>query len=159
MTTEEYNKCVDTYSDSVYRFALKTLRDEEAAKDVVQESYLRLWENRKNVIKSKEKSYLFTIAYRLTIDKIRYSKKFTDDKLLQNIRNNSGAEYDNTGEILLSALNELSPQQRNLILLRDYEGYSYKEIKEITGLSESQVKVYIFRTRLLLKKKLDNLVR
>ena len=44
--------------------------------------------------------------------------------------------------------------QRSVILLRDYEGYSYKEISELTGLSESQVKVYIYRGRLFLKEKI-----
>ena len=47
------------------------------------------------------------------------------------------------------------------MLLRDYEGYSYQEIAEIAGLSESQVKVYIFRARTALKKELksiDNLI-
>ncbi|MEA3444640.1 MAG: sigma factor-like helix-turn-helix DNA-binding protein, partial [Bacteroidota bacterium] len=41
--------------------------------------------------------------------------------------------------------------QRSVVVLRDYEGYSYKEIAEITELSESQVKVYIYRARLFLK--------
>ncbi len=46
---------------------------------------------------------------------------------------------------------QLPADQRSVILLRDYEGYSYREISEITGLSESQVKVYIFRARMFLK--------
>ena len=54
-------------------------------------------------------------------------------------------------EILENALAKLPEQQRQLILLRDYEGYSYNEIGEITGLNETQVKVYIFRARTVLK--------
>ena len=57
--------------------------------------------------------------------------------------------------------NVLPEIQRSLILLRDYEGYSYEEIGNITGLNESQVKVYIFRGRLALKNYLvsiENLV-
>lgn len=72
MTVAEYDKCVHTLSDNLYRFALKSLRDEELAKDIVQESFLRLWENREAVLDGKEKSYLFTIAYRLIIDQARY---------------------------------------------------------------------------------------
>ena len=61
MTVAEYEKCVQTLSDNLYRFALKSLRDEDQAKDIVQESFLRLWENREAVLDGKEKSYLFTI--------------------------------------------------------------------------------------------------
>jgi RNA polymerase sigma-70 factor (ECF subfamily) len=54
-------------------------------------------------------------------------------------------------EILNRGLSELSEIQRNVVLLRDYEGYSYQEIGEMTDLSEQQVKVYIFRARKFLK--------
>jgi len=52
---------------------------------------------------------------------------------------------------LNEALNKLPEIQRSVIMLRDYEGYDYNEIGEITGLNESQVKVYIFRARKFLK--------
>ena len=65
MTVAEYDKCVSQYSDNLYRFALKSLRSDDEAKDIVQESFLRLWENREAVLSGKEKSYLFTVAYRL----------------------------------------------------------------------------------------------
>jgi RNA polymerase sigma factor (sigma-70 family) len=55
---------------------------------------------------------------------------------------------------LLSAINQLNPTQKSLVLLKDYEGYSYQEIGEIMNLSESQVKVYLHRARLFLKTKL-----
>jgi RNA polymerase sigma-70 factor (ECF subfamily) len=61
-------------------------------------------------------------------------------------------QYKGLNEILEQALKRLPEIQRSVILLRDYEGYSYQEIGEITGLNESQVKVYIYRGRLALKK-------
>ena len=54
-------------------------------------------------------------------------------------------------EWLHYGLNSLTEQQRSLVLLRDYEGYSYQEIGDITSLTESQVKVYLFRARKALK--------
>jgi RNA polymerase sigma factor (sigma-70 family) len=57
-------------------------------------------------------------------------------------------------ELALSRLNET---QRSLVLLKDYEGYSYQEIGQITGLNESQVKVYLHRARLQLKNYLVSL--
>ena len=59
-------------------------------------------------------------------------------------------------ESLEKALTQISEIQRTVILLRDYEGYSYAEIGEITGLNESQVKVNIFRGRQALKDIIGN---
>jgi RNA polymerase sigma-70 factor (ECF subfamily) len=65
------------------------------------------------------------------------------------------AVYDkpmyNTRKILEDALSRLNETQRSLVLLKDYEGYSYEEIGQITGLNESQVKVYLHRARIQLK--------
>jgi RNA polymerase sigma factor (sigma-70 family) len=60
-------------------------------------------------------------------------------------------QYSDLNEILHEALDRLPPVQKSVIMLRDYEGYSYEEIEKITGLNESQVKVYIYRGRLALK--------
>jgi RNA polymerase sigma-70 factor (ECF subfamily) len=57
----------------------------------------------------------------------------------------------NTRKILEEALSRLNETQRSLVLLKDYEGYSYEEIGQITGLNESQVKVYLHRARIQLK--------
>ena len=62
MTLQDYNTCVDQHSDGVYRFALKHLRDKDTAKDVVQESFARLWQKVEEVDAAKAKSYLFTTA-------------------------------------------------------------------------------------------------
>ncbi|HEX2975422.1 MAG TPA: RNA polymerase sigma factor, partial [Bacteroidales bacterium] len=59
--------------------------------------------------------------------------------------------YTDLNEILHNALQRLPENQRTSILLRDYEGYSYREIGEITGMNEAQVKINIYRGRLALK--------
>ncbi|MDR2937258.1 MAG: RNA polymerase sigma factor [Rikenellaceae bacterium] len=158
MTEIQYNVCVDAYADHLFRFVLKSLRDDDAAKDVVQDSFLRLWENRESVYDGKEKSYLFTIAYRLIVDHVRLrDRKGGSDDRLTRMESHGGGEYDNLSEILSEAIDALPDLQRSLVLLRDYDGYSYQEIGEITGLSEPQVKVYIFRARTALKQKLGAL--
>ena len=60
-------------------------------------------------------------------------------------------QYSDLAEILNEAVKLLPDIQRTVVLLRDYEGYSYNEIGEITSLSEAQVKVYIYRARVFLK--------
>jgi RNA polymerase sigma-70 factor (ECF subfamily) len=59
--------------------------------------------------------------------------------------------YSDLQEVLYEAIKRLPETQRSVLLLRDYEGYSYQEIEEITGLNEAQVKVYIYRARVFLK--------
>ena len=79
---------------------------------------------------------------------------------MENAQEQARALEDNFDlkEVLEEALNTLPEKQKAVILLRDYEGYSYDEIAEITELSASQVKVYIFRARKALQayiKRLD----
>jgi RNA polymerase sigma factor (sigma-70 family) len=61
------------------------------------------------------------------------------------------SQYTDLNEILHDAVGRLPEQQKMAVMLRDYEGYSYKEIGEITGLSEAQVKINIYRGRVYLK--------
>ena len=157
MTIAEYNFCADQYSDGVYRFILKNIKDENMAQDIVQESYTRMWEKVKNITFEKARSYLFATAYHTMIDVIRKEKRMTRmEESHFNIKTTEN-QYSDIKEILNEAVSHLPEIQRSVVLLRDYEGYSYEEIGEITGLSESQVKVYIFRARTFLKQYLVSL--
>ncbi len=157
MTPKEYNQCVDKLADGLYRFALKTLGDADRANDVVQDCFERLWTKHGNVEFAKAKSYLFTSAYHGCIDIIRANKRTGLMEEGADERLSTSMQYSDLQEILHEALKKLPEIQRSVILLRDYEGYSYQEIEEITGLNESQVKVYIYRARLTLKKYIGHL--
>ena len=151
MTEKEFNDCVTNYADNVYRFILKNLRHEEDARDVVQTAFEKLWKNRLEVEAGKSKSYLFTIAYHQMIDHIRKVKRV---QLRDEFREESKVEASpaqDLKKVLERALARLNETQRSLVLLKDYEGYSYGEIGQITGLNESQVKVYLHRARIQLK--------
>ncbi|MES2006228.1 MAG: RNA polymerase sigma factor [Bacteroidota bacterium] len=152
MTEKEYNQCVNQYADNVFRFIVKNLRHEEDARDIVQTAFEKLWRNREAVEPDKSKSYLFTVAYNQMIDHIRKNKRiqlkdeFAEDGRVQQA-NNGG----NLKKALMEALNRLNETQKSLVMLKDYEGYSYEEIGRIMGLNESQVKVYLHRARLTLR--------
>ncbi len=151
MTDKEYNECVTNYADNVYRFILKNLRHEDDAKDVVQTAFEKLWVNRKGIQSEKSKSYLFTVAYHQMIDHIRKTKRiFLKEEFVEDMRI-VDKPANNIKKLLEDALSRLNEMQRSLVLLKDYEGYSYEEIGKITGLNESQVKVYLHRARLQLK--------
>ncbi len=154
MNPKEYNECVTVYSDAVYRFIVSNLKDEDDASDIVQNAFEVLWKNHLKVEFAKAKSYLFTVAYRDMIDFIRKHKRKIP--LLEQ-HENIAVDYNNysdTKQIVEHFLKSLPEAQQHVLMLRDYEGYNYKEIGNITGLNESQVKVYIFRAR----KELKNLI-
>jgi len=151
MTTAEYNSCVDQYSDGVYRFILKNIKNADKAKDVVQEAFVRLWNKVEDVEFKGSKSYLFTTAYHCFIDVVRYEKRVTQIEENHIDLRSSENSYSDLKEVINEAVDKLPEIQRVVVLLRDYEGYSYKEIGEITELTESQVKVYIYRARVFLK--------
>jgi RNA polymerase sigma-70 factor (ECF subfamily) len=153
MTERHYNECVTDYADRVYRFILKNLRHEEDARDVVQSAFEKLWRNRAEVSPEKCKSYLFTIAYHQMIDHLRKAKRMQlkEDMSVAAGSYDKPATNHNLRKVLEEALARLNETQRSLVMLKDYEGYSYAEIGEITGLKESQVKVYLHRARLQLK--------
>lgn len=152
MIVEEYNKSVDLYSDGIYRFILKNIKDTNEAKDIVQDTFEKLWIKSSDVSYSKVKSYLFSTAYHTMIDRIRKNKRLTSINEYNDDIGYYTGQYNGLSEVLDEALSKLSDIQRSVILLRDYEGYSYDEIATITDLSESQVKVYIYRGRLALRK-------
>jgi RNA polymerase sigma-70 factor (ECF subfamily) len=152
MTLNEYNQAVNNFSDGLYRFVLKNIRDIHKAEDIVQDSYEKLWKNVDNVNFEKVKSYLFTTAYHTMIDRIRKEKRSSFSEELNLKEQSHENNYSDLKEILNEAIERLPELQRMVLLLRDYEGYSYKEIGEMASLSESQVKVYIYRARIFLKK-------
>src|SRR5688500_7459617 len=152
MTEKEYNQCVDLYSDNVFRFIVKNLRHEEDARDIVQTAFEKLWRNREQVENAKSKSYLFTVAYNQMIDHLRKNKRITlKEEFDADTRIQQSNYSSNARKILMEALNRLNETQKSLVMLKDYEGYTYEEIGKIMGLSESQVKVYLHRARLILK--------
>jgi len=161
MTEREYNECVKTYADNVYRFILKNLRHEEDARDVVQTAFEKMWRNREEIDPVKCKSYLFTVAYHQMIDHIRKIKRVQLKEEFNAEVKVQDRPVNNLKKVLEEALSRLSETQRSLVLLKDYEGYSYDEIGQITGLSESQVKVYLHRARVQLKEylvKIENVI-
>jgi len=161
MTLEEYNKAVDLYADNLYRFILKNCKKDEMAQDIVQESFEKMWMKIEQVDGEKAKSYLFTTGYHTMLDILKKEKRMSG--LNETAANSyiSSEHYSDLGEVLRDALDRLPEIQRSVIMLRDYEGYSYDEIGEITGLTESQVKVYIYRGRISLKNylvKIENII-
>ncbi|WP_291276151.1 RNA polymerase sigma factor, partial [Flavobacterium sp.] len=149
LNEKEFNKIVEQTSQRIYRFVYKNLKNDANTKDVVQETYVKLWTNKNNIDQTKILAWLFTCAYRTMIDFIRKQRPefdINDDY----ITTDDSISTDTT-DMIYVYLDKLSPLFKSVILLRDIEGYNYAEIGTILSLSESQVKVYLFRARQKLK--------
>ena len=151
MTEIDYNESVLLYADNVYRFIVKNLRHSEDAEDIVQSAFEKLWIHKESVETAKAKSYLFTVAYHLLIDHTRKAKRISLQESFENDTQTTYQENKALKKVLHDALATLNEIQRSLVLLKDYEGYSYEEIGEITKLTTDQVRVYLHRARLKLR--------
>lgn len=158
MTPSQYNDCVKQYADGVYRFIMKSIKNKDEAQNITQNTFEKLWIKRNTVDIEKAKSYIFTVAYRNMIDVIRASKRhsYIDEKKFNNIKDNN-TEFTGIKATVDRIVGKLPEVYKSVILLRDYEGYDYKTISEITGLSESQVKINIFRARQIIKEKIGKI--
>ena len=151
MTVKEYNQSVELYADRVYRFIIKNMKNSDDAQDVVQNAFEILWKNHEGIQFEKSRPYLFTVAYHNMIDQFRKRKGESDISDEHSQMQGSSYQFTGVRDAVEQGLKKLPEIQRTVLMLRDYEGYSYEEIGEITELNESQVKVYIFRARTTMK--------
>lgn len=153
MQKDQFQNQVLVHKDQMYRLAQRILRNEEDAKDIVQDSFVKLWSKRKVLGNIKSiKSFTLTMVRNACIDHIRKHKPETDKE--QQI--NSKSDFQNPEKQLevsdqlskvKTIINQLSEQQREVIQLREIEGLEYHEISEITGLSSNNLRVIISRAR------------
>lgn len=155
MTTKEYNHCVRHLGDDLYRFALRYANLSAAAEDAVQDVFADLWERRSEVEAEGARGWLIRALYRRLVDMHRHDEVVRNAQVAQE---NEYRQHENfeLKDALAHALATLPEQQRMLVLLRDLEGYEYAEMAQMTGLSEQQVGVYLFRARKQLKKQLED---
>lgn len=156
MTTEDYNKVVKEISHRLFGYVFKLTKDEEDANDLVQDAFMKLWINREKVEFKKAKSWLFTTAHNAFINFIKKSNRQQRMEEGVDIPVEAKNRFE-LQEIIDLAMRSLPELQKSIILLRDLEGYNYKEIGDMLKLNESQVKVYLFRARKKIKDQIKDL--
>jgi RNA polymerase sigma factor (sigma-70 family) len=147
---------VDNYAGNLFRFLYKSLRDKDQSHDLVQDSFGKLWENKDNIDPTKVKSWLFTTAHNLMINFLKKNGRYKpmEEYDLNRQQIVPGKDFESK-DLVDKSLNQLPDIQKSIIILKDIEGYNYKEIGVILSLNESQVKVYLFRGR----QKIKNLLK
>ncbi len=147
--------------NKLFRFAFRLLGSSEEAKDVVQEVFIRVWNGRDQMASiDNMEAWCMRITRNLSLDKIRARQRKATDPIEESfdIQNDSRTPYEATeNSENMQRINELiaslPEKQRQVMHLRDIEGYSYNEICEILELDMNQVKVNLFRARNAVREK------
>jgi len=148
--TAEYNVIVKEVSNRLYRYALKLTADTESAKDLVQESFLKLWKNVEKIEPDHARPFLYRVLFNKMVDDKRKMKRITHMDVMPETAVNKNV-YNEEKEIIEYAFAQLEDKQKKIIMLRDWDGYSYEEIADILEINLNQVKVNLFRARKKMK--------
>ena len=165
MNLEAFQNRVMPSKNKLYRFALRFLGNEDEAKDVVQEVLIRVWKGREqmNEIQNWE-AWCMRITKNLSLDKLRSRpRKATGtiderfDMIHESLSPHEKTEIGESMKRIDELMANLPDKQRQVMHLRDIEGYSYNEICEVLELDMNQVKVNLFRARNAVREKLIKL--
>lgn len=165
MDPEAFEKKVLPTKNKLFRFALRFLGSEEEAKDIVQEVFIRVWNGRQQMQQVHNwEAWCMRITRNLSLDRIRLIRGKHTEGLEQTFHLQHDAlspyestELDESMKKVAEAIAALPEKQRQIIHLRDVEGYSYQEICDILELDMNQVKVNLFRARNTVKEKMTKI--
>lgn len=157
---------VQTYQRLVFSLSLKMLCDEEEAKDVVQETFIRVWQNIEDYDPMRSfQTWLYTITTRLCLDRLKGMKQLVplagDEEVLQEFATSSDnqriLENQEWVAIVRLLVSGLSIKQRLVFTLSHLEELSSAEVEQITGLNAKQVKSNLYAARQTIRKQLKAL--
>jgi RNA polymerase sigma-70 factor (ECF subfamily) len=157
---------VQTHQRMIFSLALKMLCDEEEAKDMVQETFIRVWQSIKGFDTQKTFStWVYTIASRLCIDRLKRARKVValpeDELVLRRFVSDGDEQLSLENKewvsIVKTLAESLSDKQRLVFTLCQLEGLPSAEVEQITGLDARQVKSNLYVARQTIRKRLNDL--
>ncbi|TRX62164.1 RNA polymerase sigma factor [Fulvivirga sp. M361] len=163
MSLKAFKTQVLPVKDKLYRFALRMVRSEVEAEDIVQEVLIRVWNKKEDMARLENvEAWCMRITKNLSLDRLKSSYVKRTDQLADgfdaSIENEvtpyRSTEMKDTMKRVDKLIASLPEKQRQVIQLRDMEGYSYKEICDIMEIDMNQVKVNLFRARKTIKENL-----
>lgn len=165
MKTLDFHTDILPMKDRLFRLALSITLDRTEAEDITQETLVRMWERRKEWPQIENiQAWCMTIARRLALDAVEKAKIHAEREAevadYQRSAISSPAPADEAldrrqrVEAVRRLISQLPEVQRTIIELRDIEGLRYDEIAQLTGISETQVKVYLHRARKKIREQL-----
>ncbi len=161
MTAEEFKNNVIPFSRKLYPMLFRILKDEEETKDALQDLMIKLWNKRKeleNCINSD--AYIFTVAKNYSFDLLKKKRpsrirKNEEYKVLNLKADGENTEWKEKLGHVKKAIEKLPENYRNVIQLRDIDGFTFDEINEITGLEVTYIRVILSRARQKVKKEVE----
>lgn len=149
--------------DIIFRTALRITMNREESEDIVQDILIKLWQQRQELESVRNlEAFALTSARNLALDRkerhetknVSLDEKVHDTEDVWQVSAHDSMVRNEQYSQINSAIASLPEKQSTIVHLRDIEGKSYKEIADIMGISESDVKVNLFRARSSLKEKL-----
>ena len=147
--------------DKLFRLALRITMQREEAEDIVQETMIRLWNNREKLeMVDSIEAYAITACRNIAINHVnatRHNVLSIDDTTGREPQTENAYERIYAKESIAqlhAIMAQLPEKQRTCMQLRDFEGHNYRDIADMTGMTEDQVKVNIFRARQYIKRHL-----
>ena len=162
---DAFRSLVECCQGMVFSVALKMLADEDEAKDIVQETFLRVWQNISKYDSSKRfTTWLYAIVSRLCLDRLKSRRHIVampeDEAVLRHYAaNDGGLELENREWVAIVRLlaEGLSPMQRLVFTLSQLEGLTSQEVEQATGMSARQVKSNLYVARQTIRERLKKL--
>lgn len=162
MDREEYEGAVLQHKDRLHSYAVWMLRDPEDARDVGQESLVRLWMHRQEVRPATTGAWLLKTAHNLCVDRLRRrsSRPQVGTEALRTLKDDGQPGPERTvltvelGKAISRALTALSPRDRSVVLLREVQGMSYNEIAATIDVPTGTLKSVLHRARERLRREL-----
>ena len=154
MTENDYKQYINMYSNGVLRYLAKNLQDIDDAKDILQDTFIALWDNKDKIQNGKAKNWLFTTAHNRMLKLIRYRKVRQNtvniDQEAALVQSSEKHRYDSLQQIDV-LLQNLSETMKQCLMLKEWSGFSIKEIASIMQICEEYVKINIFRAKIKLR--------
>lgn len=164
---EAFGLLVKQHQQFAFNLAFRIICNEDDARDIVQESFIKIWKNMKQFnTKIKFTTWMYKIVSNTAIDHLRSAKKMTKvniddvhDKLEQINEDHPERLLDNkiTGDLIRLISDTLSEKQKLVFVLRDLEGLNPVEVSEILGLPENSIKSNLYLARKSIREKLQKI--
>lgn len=143
LDADRIKKAIALYQAQLVHYVIKFVGNRETAAEIVQEAFLRLWKTDVGKVPlASEKAWLYSVCRNLAIDSLRKHKRMVVSDQLDNLANPSD-ESDNLDEDqltqILSVIEQLSDNQKEVLRLKYQHDMAYKEIAQVTGMTVSNV--------------------
>jgi RNA polymerase sigma-70 factor (ECF subfamily) len=144
----------ERYKVTLYNYFLRNTCNSDLSEDLVQNVFFRILKYCKNFAGTGQfKSWMYTIAHNVLIDETKKlpNSELKDSKISDDFTPEEAWQYTEQLNTLEKALNQLKMNEKEILVLSRFQGLKYKDIAEIFGISESAVKVRVFRALRALK--------